>query len=177
MLRRQAKKEIRAFRFLANSLGIFGRNLEFLRAAAERKKCSAEKKIALSENRRVKIMEKLKIIGVALVVSAAAYLIVAFVFHPLWPRLRPFDGLLNVNQLVSESGLSFPSKHAVFAFFIATFVFGFNKRAAYGLFILAILVCLGRVLVGVHYPLDVLVGAIFGAVMGCLAFKIYKKFS
>ena len=121
--------------------------------------------------------EKLKVILIALVTAGVSYLIVAVVFHPLWPRLRPFDGLLNVNQLVSESGLSFPSKHAVFAFFIATFVFGFNKRAAYGLFILAILVCLGRVLVGVHYPLDVLVGAIFGAVMGCLAFKIYKKFS
>jgi undecaprenyl-diphosphatase len=110
--------------------------------------------------------EKVKVIAIALITSAAAYLIAAFVFHSLWPRLRPFDGLANVNQLVGESGFSFPSRHAVFAFLLATFIFGFNKKAGWWLFVLAVLVCFGRVLVGVHYPLDVFVGAIFGALMG-----------
>lgn len=119
--------------------------------------------------------EKLKIVVIALITSAAAYLVVIFVFHPLWPRLRPFDGLLNVNQLVVESGLSFPSKHAVFSFLIATFVFNFNKKAGWWLFAAA-LISLGRVFVGVHYPLDVLVGAISGALMGWLGVIVARKF-
>ena len=120
--------------------------------------------------------EKLKIVAIALITSAVAYLVVIFVFHPLWPRLRPFDGLLNVNQLVAESGLSFPSKHALLAFLLATFVFGFSKKSGWWLFAAAFLVCLGRVLVGVHYPLDVFVGAIFGAVMGWVVIQLSERY-
>lgn len=120
--------------------------------------------------------EKLKIIAIALITFAVAYFIVIFVFHPLWPRLRPFDAFFDVNQLVSETGFSFPSKHALFAFFIATFVFGFNKKAGWWLFAVALLVCFGRVLVGVHYPLDVFVGAIFGGVVGWGGVIIMRKF-
>jgi len=119
--------------------------------------------------------EKLKIILIFSIVFIISYLIIIFIFHPLWPRLRPFDGLFNVNQLVTESGLSFPSKHATFAFFIATFTLGFNKRAGGWLIAFGVLVCLGRALVGVHYPLDVLVGAIFGSLMGWVGVAVIRK--
>ncbi len=110
--------------------------------------------------------EKLRVIFIALVTSVVSYAIIFLVFHPLWPRVRPFEALMNVNQLIGESGLSFPSKHAVFAFLLATFVFGFNKKAGWWFFVAGALVCLGRVLAGVHYPLDVLAGAVFGILMG-----------
>ena len=34
----------------------------------------------------------------------------------------------------------------------------------------ALIVCIGRVLAGVHYPKDVIVGAILGLIMGIIGF-------
>ena len=33
---------------------------------------------------------------------ACSYTVVFFVLHPVWPRVRPFEALLNVNQLIGE---------------------------------------------------------------------------
>jgi undecaprenyl-diphosphatase len=119
--------------------------------------------------------KKIRAVVLALIISVISYLIVVFIFHPLWPRIRPFEDLMNVNQLISETGLSFPSKHALFSFLFATFVFGIHKRIGFWLFVCAVLIALGRVLVGVHYPLDVLVGAVFGFLIGSLAIFSAKK--
>lgn len=59
-------------------------------------------------------------------------------------------------------GKSFPSSHAVNNFAVAA-LFGFYyRRAAWAFFAWAFLVALSRVAVGVHYPSDVLGGAILG---------------
>jgi undecaprenyl-diphosphatase len=106
--------------------------------------------------------------------AGLAYGAVFFIFHPLWPRPRPFDALPFVNQLVDESGYSFPSKHALLSFFTATFVFLFKRSVGFWFIVAAILVTLGRVLAGVHFPIDVVVGAILGILVGVLAFKALK---
>jgi undecaprenyl-diphosphatase len=67
--------------------------------------------------------------------------------------------LIGVHQLVEESGFSFPSKHAVSAFVLATFVFFHNKRLSFLVFFFGILIALGRIFVGVHFPTDVIGGA------------------
>jgi len=120
--------------------------------------------------------EKIRIIITFIITAAVAYGIIYLVFHPLWPRLRPFEVLSGVMQLVPESGLSFPSKHAVMFFLLATFVWSFNKKIGYWFFAAAFLISLGRVLVGVHYPLDVLAGTVFGILMGWVGILILKKF-
>ncbi len=57
---------------------------------------------------------------------------------------------------------SFPSGHAASAFALAAAVFIINKKLGILMFILAVFVGLGRVLSNVHYPIDVLGGAVLG---------------
>jgi membrane-associated phospholipid phosphatase len=70
---------------------------------------------------------------------------------------------------------SFPSDHAALAFFFAYLLFKHNHSGwAFGL---AGVVALGRVIVGVHYPFDVLAGAVIGLVFGFFtseAMNIFK---
>lgn len=77
-------------------------------------------------------------------------------------RARPYE-VLDVHQLIidNEHGLSFPSGHATIFFAIAFAFYG--TKYFLPLFVLAFLASLARVVVGVHYPLDILVGAVIGA--------------
>jgi undecaprenyl-diphosphatase len=57
---------------------------------------------------------------------------------------------------------SFPSGHATVAFACATVLALAVPRLAVPLYVLAGLIAFSRVYVGVHYPLDVLAGAVLG---------------
>ena len=61
---------------------------------------------------------------------------------------------------------SFPSGHATVSFACATVLALAVPRLAWPLFALAGLIAFSRVYVGVHYPGDVLVGAILGVAVG-----------
>jgi undecaprenyl-diphosphatase len=60
---------------------------------------------------------------------------------------------------------SFPSGHATASFACATMLAFFAPRAAPALFLLAAAIAWSRVYVGVHYPLDVLGGALLGVLI------------
>jgi undecaprenyl-diphosphatase len=61
---------------------------------------------------------------------------------------------------------SFPSGHATVGFACATVLSLAVPRLRLPLFVLAALIACSRVYVGVHYPLDVLVGAALGILIG-----------
>jgi undecaprenyl-diphosphatase len=78
-------------------------------------------------------------------------------------RPRPFELGLGVNLYgMLAGGDSFPSKHTTIAFALAMAVFLYHRRFGAVLLVLAVLVGLSRIFVGVHYPLDVLAGALVG---------------
>lgn len=78
-------------------------------------------------------------------------------------RPRPFDALADMQLLVNrETSFSFPSGHASVAFALAFVVYRQDRDWGMAFLILATLVAFGRVFVGVHYPLDILVGAVVG---------------
>ena len=99
-------------------------------------------------------------------------------------RLRPcqeeaLDGLMRRVKSSCGGKYSYFSGHASNSFAIATlFVTLFAKRfqAMRLLFVVAAFVAYSRIYIGVHYPLDVLSGALFGAFGGWLFAKIYLKF-
>ena len=69
------------------------------------------------------------------------------------------------------AGKSFPSSHAVNNFAVATLFSFYYRRWMYAFLGWAFLVALSRPAVGVHYPSDILAGALIGAFVG--AFLIW----
>ena len=82
----------------------------------------------------------------------------------IFVRNRPFVSHLDVKQLsVTVDCTSFPSAHTIFAFAIATSIYmaGYKKLGVL-LYFLALSIGLARIAAGVHYPSDILGGAILG---------------
>ena len=77
-----------------------------------------------------------------------------------------------------SGGLSFPSSHATNHFGAAVFIFCTLKKYCGNwniFFFLGCIVSYGQVYVGVHYPTDVLGGAIIGSIIGYYVALIYNK--
>jgi undecaprenyl-diphosphatase len=74
----------------------------------------------------------------------------------LFENPRPFLEHDFVPLITHAADNGFPSDHALFVFAVASIVFTFNKPVGFGLFVLAVLVGVGRVLVGVHHVIDIL---------------------
>lgn len=85
----------------------------------------------------------------------------------LFERPRPCKVLENVHLLVGcTDSYSFPSSHAVNNFAAAMFFTFFYRHLKWILFSVASLMALSRIFVGVHYPSDVVGGALIGLVIG-----------
>ena len=101
-------------------------------------------------------------------------------FKDYFQRLRPCHDpdLLNLFRIVKEScgGLySFFSAHAANSFAFATFIFFMTKKSYRNLssllFAWALIVSYSRIYIGVHFPLDIIFGAVYGIIAGFLFFK------
>lgn len=89
-------------------------------------------------------------------------------------RLRPCHELIDVRLLVGcGRGKSFPSSHAVNNFAAAIVLTGFFRRYWYIFLGVASLIAYTRVYCGVHYPSDVLAGAIIGSIIGFLSYRVF----
>ncbi|MDH4619208.1 undecaprenyl-diphosphatase [Brevibacillus sp. AY1] len=115
-----------------------------------------------------------------MIISAALSLLIAEILAKLagfvHANNQPFAELSAVHQLVDKAiDNSFPSDHTIlfFTFCLTFWLFGKKHRLIW--MILAVCVALSRIGVGVHYPADVLVGAIFGTLSALLSYAIVPK--
>jgi len=98
-------------------------------------------------------------------------------------RLRPCKVLEKPSDLHllvrCGSGYSFPSSHAANHFSMAVFLFlTLGKIARWTkapLLIWAASICYAQVYVGVHFPLDVLAGALLGSLIALVCYGIYNR--
>lgn len=67
-----------------------------------------------------------------------------------------------------RSGNSFPSRHAYSAFAISTLTLSVSVPIGITLLILAALMCVSRVLLGIHFIRDVAAGGLIGVVAGVI---------
>ena len=89
--------------------------------------------------------------------------------------LRPYYQLVHTRILIYTSpdlGGSFPSSHAIIAFFLWTIIAVKAKKYSIPTLIAASLTSFGRIYVGVHYPLDVTVGILIGISVGVLVLAV-----
>jgi undecaprenyl-diphosphatase len=90
-------------------------------------------------------------------------------------RERPFSAM-DFSPLVSADAFdSFPSGHAAFFFALATAVYFLDRKAGKWFFALAFLMAVGRICAGIHWPLDILGGAVIGVISAFLARKALPK--
>jgi undecaprenyl-diphosphatase len=91
-------------------------------------------------------------------------------------RARPCDamGWCTALQIVSPGGHSFPSGHAAGSFAFAGFVAVRVPRWALASGIYAAIVAWSRAALGVHYPSDVLAGALLGTMIGVVVGRVSR---
>lgn len=98
------------------------------------------------------------------------------VLKHIFERLRPCHVLPDVHLLVScGSGYSFPSSHAVNNFAAGLVLSYFQRKWAWAYLSFAGTVSFSRVYVGVHYPSDILAGALIGFLVGAFVLVIYVR--
>jgi undecaprenyl-diphosphatase len=111
----------------------------------------------------------------ALIAAILARFGIAELIRFLVPRSRPFVEN-SVNLLLNhEASLSFPSGHAATFFAVSTVVYYFNKKLGIWFFVSSFLISFFRVFCGVHWPSDILAGALVGLFSGWLVVKALKR--
>ncbi|MCF7833672.1 MAG: phosphatase PAP2 family protein [Candidatus Pacebacteria bacterium] len=87
---------------------------------------------------------------------------------------RPFLSL-PIIPFLYESGFSFPSGHSAIAFALAFSLYFLHKKLGVTFIIFAIIIAISRMILGVHYPFDVLVGMIVGMMTSYFFVKLFNK--
>lgn len=108
-----------------------------------------------------------------------AGIIVGFILQPMFAHVRPYDAGIGVSAVmgVSRTGYSFPSFHAATSFAAATVIAMIaGRRWGSWAFVGAVLISLSRVYLGVEWPIDIVVGAVVGVLVGVVSAWVYNQF-
>lgn len=113
-------------------------------------------------------------------VMAAALVISLIVGNLLLKNLvareRPFVQNPDIFILIPPpSGYSFPSGHSFSSFAAASVLGKYSRKAALPAFISASLIAFSRLYFCVHFPSDVLCGAVFGIITGISLYGTFKE--
>lgn len=111
---------------------------------------------------------KIAVIGLLLLITVSdqtGYRILKELFE----RIRPCNALSDaITPVGCAGGFSFPSNHALNNFAAAIFLIRLFPAYKWAFLIVAILISISRIYLGVHYPSDVIGGALIGAAFGYL---------
>ncbi len=118
---------------------------------------------------------KWKLAAGSALAAAALGLLVNKLISTAWHRDRPFQ-THHVAHLWGprKTDASFPSDHASAAFGIAVAVLLLDPLAGVLFLLLAVLIGAGRVIIGEHYPGDVLAGALIGTASAYVVVRVAR---
>ena len=109
----------------------------------------------------------------ALLASFIAWIIVLLIKH-FFPTIRPF--IRNggeVDVLFKPTDSAFPSAHTALAFGLAVTIFMHDRKIGWFFLIGALTVGVARIVANVHYPVDILGGALIGTLVAVFVEKIH----
>lgn len=99
--------------------------------------------------------------------------IILTIFRVFVNAKRPYE-VFDIPPVIAKDtrGRSFPSRHVFSVFIIAMTFFAVCPVPVFGgvIFVLGILLAVVRVFAGVHFPRDVIAGAIFGITAGYIGY-------
>jgi undecaprenyl-diphosphatase len=115
---------------------------------------------------------RLRAAAVVFAALTLAYAMTDLVIKPVVARARPYEASV-ATRVIDRRPLtySFPSGHAASSFAAAMTLSELWPAGRIGVWVLAILVSVSRIYVGVHYPLDVIGGAILGILSAWIAHR------
>ncbi|RVU55685.1 phosphatase PAP2 family protein [Anaerosphaera multitolerans] len=119
------------------------------------------------------IRKKDRKMGITILMSLILCLVFGnMLLKPLIARPRPFT-IKDIELLIkAPTDFSFPSGHTYSAFATATSLYLYNKKPGVGFFIFAAIMGFSRLYLYVHYPTDVLAGAVIGVGFGIISRQI-----
>ena len=123
------------------------------------------------------ITKKYRLYGIMIFITLAlTYTLGEFVLKPMIARPRPFLAFPGRALLIPPpNGYSFPSGHAGSSFSAAMILWRANKKIGTVGFGLAVLIAFSRVFLFVHYPSDVLAGAVLGVLCAFLTISVCQR--
>ena len=112
--------------------------------------------------------------GAALIVDL---LVINLTIKPAVARIRPYEAVEGLKLIIShQHDPSFPSGHSAAAFTIAAvMLYEVPRRISIPVLLFAFLMGFSRLYVGVHYPTDVLCGAMIGVIIGLTVCVVYHR--
>lgn len=122
------------------------------------------------------IQKKYQKTGIAMTIALLLGLLVTNILLKNWVcRPRPYVAIPQLNALVTAADWSFPSGHSTSSMAAALVIFCRTPRKiGIPAIILGVSICLSRLYVGVHYPSDVVCGALIGVLAALCALQITK---
>ena len=127
----------------------------------------------------------LVLIGVVILIVCSDQ-ISSGIFKPIFERPRPCHNESIKDLVYLPNGhcggaYGFISSHACNCFALAVFITHvlkkYYRKIAYIMYIWASLVAYSRIYMGVHYPGDIIVGAVVGIIVGFVISKLYDMIS
>lgn len=105
-----------------------------------------------------------------ILVPGVSFVLVS-IFRHIYNQERPYTAF-NYPSVVKKNkiGKSMPSRHVFSAMIVSVAFYYINPILSIPIGICAVVMCFGRVMGGVHYPKDVVVGTILGIGMGVIGF-------
>ena len=115
---------------------------------------------------------KWKIAAGSALISAGVALAINRIISAAWFRQRPFVAHHIAHPWISSTDASFPSDHSSACFAIAFALLMFDPLAGAVFLVFAVIIAVGRLFIGAHYPSDVAAGVVVGALSALVVVRL-----